>query len=176
MTSVPVMASSISLVYIEAQDRLALFVSAASGEQLALMVTRRLAARLVNGLAGLLERTSAAALEAPAEARGDVVMFEHQGAVAAVQAAPRQAPPAGSAAVDHQVASILMDSVDVTTHRDSFVLLLKSGEQALASLQVSRSDLHRIVAVLRRKCEEAEWNLPIETTWLDLATGSMTLN
>lgn len=177
-TTLPLAATSISFLYVEAEDRLAFVVTAAS-DRLALLVTRRLASRLVNGLAGLLERTSAAALEAPAQARGDVVMFEHQGAVAAAQAAAETsaaAPTGGETPVSGDVASVLIDSVDVTTHPDRFALVLKKGPQALATMEVGRADLHRIVAVLRRKCEEAEWRVPIETTWLDVATGSMTLN
>lgn len=183
----PLAVTSISFLYVEKEDRLALIVSSAAGDQLALLMTRRLAIRVINGLAGLLERTSAKAQEAPAEVRGDVVMFEHQGAVATAdhetletpgvnegQGKSRQAPQATDD--QQQVATVLFDSIDVTTHPDRFTLGFRAGQQLLAGMDVSRSDLHRIVAVLCRKVEDAQWQIPIETTWLDISTGSLTLN
>lgn len=175
----PFSATSISLAYVEAEDRIALLAGAATGDRLAMMVTRRLAIRLVNGLAGLLERTSAVAQEAPSEVRGDVVMFEHQGALAAADGEPRMpraVPSTLEQGQQSQVASILIDAVDVTTHPDRFTLAFKAGGGALATMKVNRADLHRVVALLRRKCEEADWRVPIEALWLDASTGSVTLN
>lgn len=171
-------AVSLSVMYHPGEDRLVCVAAGSDGGRLALMVTRRLAIRLVNGFARLLERTSAAALEAPARARGDIVMFEHQGALAsAAGPAPASAAPAPEAPpAQAQMPTQLLDAIDVKVHPDRFALTLKSGAQELARMQVSRHDLHRLLALLRRKCDEAAWHVPIETGWLDLEAGSMTLN
>jgi len=69
-----------------------------------------------------------------------------------------------------------MDAVDVKITPNLFILILKSGSKAMTQLQVTRGDLHRLLALLRRKCDEADWHLKTETRWLDLDAGSMTLN
>lgn len=182
--TVPV-AVSVSVLYSLTEDRLAMFAIAADGTQQVLMVTRRLAVRLVNGFAHLLERTSAAAAEAPERARGDMVMFEHQGALSSISpsASPAESssPRGGSvppaAAVARATAkAVLMHAVDVTVTPERFVLTLKSDAGPVASMEVTRGDLHRLLALVRRKCDEAEWRVPIQTRWLDLKSGSMTLN
>ncbi len=182
--TVPV-ATSLSVLYAVKEDRLAMVPTAADGTQRVLMVTRRLAGRLVNGFAHLLERTSAAAAEAPEHARGDMIMFEHQGALvsghpaarpARDPAAPTAPGPSTPALATVPANAALMDAVDVTVKPDRFVLTLKSDAGPVSSMEVTRGDLHRLLALMRRKCDEAEWNVPIQTRWLDLKSGSMTLN
>ena len=183
--TVPV-AVSVSVLYSLTEDRLAMVAIAADGTQQVLMVTRRLAVRLVNGFAHLLERTSAAAAEAPERARGDMVMFEHQGALSSISppassaesASPRggAVPPAAAAVARATAKAVLMHAVDVTVTPERFVLTLKSEAGPVASMEVTRGDLHRLLALVRRKCDEAEWRVPIQTRWLDLKSGSMTLN
>jgi hypothetical protein len=174
-------AISISVLYHAAEDRLACVATAADNSQLALMVTRRLTTRLVNGFAHLLERTSLAAQEAPERARGDIVMFEHQGAIASgAQAAPaaESLPSQGisKGTETTRLPSMLMDAIDIKIRPKLFILSLKSGGKAVAQMQVTRADLHRLLALLRRKCDEADWDIKNETSWLDLDAGSMTLN
>jgi len=185
----PPKAISVSVLYHAAEDRLACVATAADNSQLVLTVTRRLTGRLVNGFAHLLERTSSAAQEAPERARGDIVMFEHQGAIAS-GAQPTQA--SGSSPIPEtategatgtsqgpetkRLPSVLMDAIDVKVTPTLFVLILKSDGNAVAQMEVTRADLHRLLALLRRKCDEADWDIKTETRWLDLDAGSMTLN
>lgn len=177
----PLKAVSVSILYHPVEDRLAWVVTAADKSQLALTVTRRLTTRLVNGFAHLLERTSSAAQEAPQRARGDIVMFEHQGALAVVQAASSGSTSntgtgAATGPEATRLPSMLMDTVEVKITPEKFILTLKSGGKAVAQMEVTRGDLHRLLALLRRKCDEADWRVVTETSWLDLDAGSMTLN
>lgn len=179
----PPKAISISVLYHAAEDRLALVATVADNSQLALTVTRRLTTRLVNGFAHLLERTSSAAQEAPSRVRGDIVMFEHQGALAVAQAASAGPVSSAGAATGAGVGTetmrlpvLLMDALDVKITPERFILILKSGGKPMAQMKVTRSDLHRLLALLRRKCDEADWHIKTETSWLDLDAGSMTLN
>ena len=71
---------------------------------------------------------------------------------------------------------MLMDTVEVKITPERFILILKSGGKAVAQMEVTRGDLHRLLALLRRKCDEADWRVVTETSWLDLDAGSMTLN
>ena len=188
----PSPAASVSVVYHSAEDRLLFVVTGADNLKRAIMVTRRLTIRLIDGFAHLLDRTSSAAQEAPEWARSDMIMFEHQGALAKVQApsaasvtapgAVTQKKPmsdtvagAGSAAKTPPL-PILMDAVDIKIKPKSFLLTLKSGGQAVSHMEVGRGDLHRFLALLRRKCDEADWRVVNQTKWLDLDAGSMTLN
>lgn len=173
----PPRAISVSVLFYAAEDRLALVVTTEDNSQLALMLTRRFAARLVNGFAQLLERTNSAAQEAPLRSRGDIVMFEHQGALTIAQAAaPSAKRVAATGAKASRAPCMLMDAVDVKITPNLFILILKSGSKAMTQLQVTRGDLHCLLALLRRKCDEADWHLKTETRWLDLDAGSMTLN
>lgn len=175
--SPPLTVASISFLYVENEDRLALIVSDAADGQLGLMVTRRLAARMINGLASLLECTSPTAQEAPADVRADVVMFEHQGAVAIGSSSQQAQPTTIPKPKENQreVATVLIDSLDVTTHPDRFTISFKAGQKVLAVMNGTRPELHRVVAVLKRKAEDAGWKIQIETTWLDDSV-SLTLN
>jgi len=68
----------LSLSYNIAEDRLIIIATGQNKARLALLLTRRLTERLINGLAALLEKSSVVAARAPAELRGDVVLLEHQ--------------------------------------------------------------------------------------------------
>lgn len=176
-------ATSVSVVYDMAEDRLVCIAKTSAHEQLAVAVTRRLTTRLVNGFARLLERTSSTAQQAPSEVRSDIVMFEHQSALTVVQAdvadpvpGPKASPQENLKSQPVQKPIMLMDAIDVTCMPGQFVLTLKCVGQSLVQMQMGRDDLHRFLALLRRKCDDADWQIVHEISWLDQDVGSMTLN
>jgi len=174
----PIVAHSLSFAYNESEDRLVLLTTSAAGENLALLFTRRLTNRLINGLAGILEKSSAAVSQAPAAMRDDVIMLEHHGAVSTLtDQAPAEpsavpAPPPSSV----QAPVHLVTSVDVKTTPAHFEVVLKNTEQPLALFTASRAEIHRIVDVLGRHARDADWAIKPEAAWLELGQTSVTLN
>lgn len=173
----PLAVSAFSTAYVEREDRIAVVVTSPDGERLALMLTRRLAGRLVNGLAGLLERTSSIAHHLPEDARGAVILFEHQGAVTQPkESSVEQAAPSIESR-DERVPMLLLTDVGVTTHPDRFRVTLRHADHALAAFDCGRSDLHRLIAIIQSTCDQVGWRVPIQATWLHPdADGALTVN
>jgi len=179
MTDAPAMAGGpvlrppthISLGYSQSEDRLVLWIGSGEGAP-TLHLTRRLTGMLLNGLAGILARSSAMAAQAPADLRDEVVMMEHQGATTA--AGP---VPADPASLPPPAPPILVQTVNITTHTTSFSLVLRTGEDTeVASLRLSRAELHRVIELLRRQSDVAGWALPVDAGWLAPVSGQVTVN
>lgn len=169
--------SAISVAYSEHEDRLAIVVTSQADERLALMLTRRLAGRLINGLASLLERTSALAQDVPVETRDAVVLFEHQGALNQSKTNNDQQAEPSDKNNNERVPMLMLTDISVTTHPKHFIVTLQHTNEIIAKFKCGRNDLHRLIAMLRSKCEEADWNLSIDVNWLlPNADGSMTVN
>ncbi|WP_164550267.1 hypothetical protein, partial [Devosia equisanguinis] len=74
--------SGLTIAYSAVEDRLVVWLRGQEQQLVPLLFTRRLSALLINGLAGILARSSPAAAQAPAALRDDVILMEHQGAMA----------------------------------------------------------------------------------------------
>lgn len=179
--SLPIAAKSMSFTHSESEDRLVLLVEGEAGARLALMFTRRLTERLMNGLASIIERSSVAANHAPADMRGDVILLEHQGAVSAATGptgsdGSSKADPSGGEGMTGEVPARLVTSVTVNTQPENFDFVIRDGEIALARFQVNRTELHRILDILGRQAKAAAWNLRTEAGWLEPGQTSFLLN
>jgi hypothetical protein len=179
--SLPITVKSMSFAYSEIEDRLVWLVEEQKDDRLALMFTRRLTERLVNGLAGIIEVSSLSVKHAPAEMRGDVILLEHQGAVSAatelVDAA--ESTKAYSAAVHGMTGEVpvrLVTSVSVNTLPENFDFVLRDGETALAHFRVNRTELHRILSIISGQAQAAEWSLRTEVGWLKPGQTTILLN
>ena len=182
----PVKATSLTFKYSEAEDRLIVLASEPAGTKIGLLLTRRMIGRLINGLAGILEKSSLAASHAPAEMRDDVVLLEHQGAISNRGAASQGQPtlgsnpaksPAQAAQEPVQVQSVHIQSIDISVKPTHFELLLKDGKlQPIVAMNIGRPELHRVLDMLTRKAEEADWNIRIEAKWLEPGQTSVSLN
>jgi hypothetical protein len=170
-----------TIVFHEAEDRLLVLAADGAGEQQGLVLTRRLTARLINGLAVILERSNVAASTAPDELRSDIVLMEHQGALAGTDAAApageaqAQAPtadPAGTVQINLR----LVTSVDIKTNPRDFHMALKTAVGEPVAVVLNRLDLHRLVELLKRQADTAGWNLQIEADWLGDDHSQLTLN
>ena len=161
-------ATTVSVCYLQQDDRLAL--DCADGtRRIRLILTRRLTRRLLNACIGLLERSSAVLAKTPAALRSEVIGMEHLSALK--RAAPAPAPP-GPALRD--LGSVLVTQIDLQTAADAFSILLQSDGEPVARLALSRSILHRTVALIDEWAERAEWDIGSRTGWLTAAvTGAM---
>ncbi|SFV26767.1 hypothetical protein SAMN05216456_0105 [Devosia crocina] len=161
--------TQLTLGYSQAEDRLVLWLG--EGTE-ALHLTRRLTGLLINGLAGVLARSSATAAQAPADLRNDVVGMERQGAIAAAAvspAAPTALPPPGPA---H-----LIEAVDIATLPTTFRLAFRTpAALTVGVLVLSRAEMHQVVDLLRRQSELAQWALPVTAPWLNDTHGALVVN
>lgn len=173
ISSAPPTTGQISLGYNAREDRLVLWLG--SGETATtLLITRKLCGLLIKGFAGVLARSSPVAAQVPAALRDDVVMMEHQGAMASARVGPAQAdklPP-----LTPDAAPMLIETVNITvTPADFHVRFRPSPEGEGPQIALSRSDMHMVVELLKRQSDLAEWNLPIEDGWLS-GSGQVTVN
>jgi hypothetical protein len=173
----PIKATSLTFTFNETEDRLVVLASNSAGAKIGLLLTRRMTGRLINGLAGILEKSSLTASHAPAEMRGDVVLLEHQGAISDTGAHERikSAPDIDALQVAQQTVHI--ESIDVSVKLTHFEIVLQDGRlQSIVDLAVGRAELHRVLALLKHKSGEADWNIRIDAGWLEPGQTSLTLN
>lgn len=165
----------VSLGYSSKEDRLVLWLGNGETAQV-LHITRRLCALLINGLAGILAKSSAVAAQAPAELRNDIVLMEHQGAMAAStvrSATPQTLPPVAKPAA----VPMLVETVNITTAPSNFRLRFRPSPDGNGpEVTLSRADLHLVLEMLKRQSDLAEWNLSLEPGWLTTSAGQVTVN
>ena len=179
VTSVPT-ARTLSLVYNEKEDRLLLTLGTQEA-RLRLLLTRRLAGGLINGLADLLAKTSPGAKQASKDVRESMLLFEHH---EAVQAAARRHAAGGAkskakadAAVPPRLlAPVLLSAVDISSKGERFTLIFKGPQEALAAFLASRQELHQVLDLLRSKTVSAGWALSMAAGWLDAGVAKQRMN
>jgi hypothetical protein len=169
----------LSFGYSQAEDRLVMLMQS-GGELSSLLFTRRLTALLINGLADILVGSSAMASRAPEAMREDIVLMEHQSVMQQAQAAaPAPAPgpaPQPPGQPRESAAPMLVQTINIATHPNHFVLEFRPGEGASVTAALNRADLHRVLEVLKRRADEANWNLPVGAAWLSATPAAVTLN
>lgn len=154
-----------------------------TGEKIGLLLTRRMVGRLINGLAGILHKSSLTAIHAPAEMRNDVILLEHQGAISNTgsQHEPVDTDPDKDsqqvAQQSIQIQTVLIQRIDISVKPKLFEIVLKDGKfQPIVAIDIGRIELHRVLDTLTRKAEEADWDIRIEAKWLEPGQTSLTLN
>lgn len=179
----PLKATSLTFTNSEPEDRLIVLASVPTRGKIGLLLTRRMTGRLINGLAGILDKSSVAAIHAPAEMRDDVILLEHQGAISDrdTHQQPLDTDPDTDAAqvAQHstQIQTILIQSIDISVKPTLFEIVLKDGKlQPIVAIDIGRAELHRVLDTLTRKAAEAEWDIRIDAKWLEPGQTSMTLN
>ena len=174
----PIKATSLTFTFNESEDRLVVLASNPAGAKIGLLLTRPMTGRLINGLAGILEKSRLTASHAPAEMRDDVVLLEHQGAFSG-GSTQEQAKPAPDADAPQpvQIQTVHIQSIYVSVKPTLFEIVLKDGRfQPIVALDIGRAELHRVLALLTRKAEEAVWDIRIEAKWLEPGQTSLTLH
>lgn len=161
------------------EDRIILDCGAGTGAAVFLL-TRRLTAQLLNGIAAVLERSNALASKTAGDVRTGIILMERQGALAHGRrlAAPQAQKREGELKVASpvKIKGRLVTNVQLTTKPRSFELVLQAGRTPPATLVLSRMELHRILEVLKQQAEKAGWNIQLEADWLEDHAGQLTLN
>jgi len=182
----PLKASRLALRYDMVEDRLVLLAISAADTAVALLLTRRLVARLLNGLSQVLEKSSPLAQRAPSEMRGDVILLEHQGALKGDGSrAAQEGDPSGSAqkftrktdaAAHPQAPAQLVHTVSITTKPKLFEVVMKGPKEAIATFSVSRTKLHQFLNQLRNAADQADWQIELDAAWLTQESQEILLN
>lgn len=176
-------APSLSFAYSSEEDRLGLTIHREDATR-RLLLTRRLTSLLVNGLAHILEKSSALAGKIPAEFREDMILLEHHKAIQPrmkgavrprngdslpAQVQPHHQPPG-------ELQPSLVSGVNITTRPNGFILVFKGKMGPLAQIEVSRPELHRILEMFKRRAEAASWGLTIQACWLEREQSEVAIN
>lgn len=173
------LATHLKIVFHESEDRLVILASNTTGKQDALMLTRRLTARLINGLAAILEQSNIAASKASDDLRNDIILMEHQVAIAVGQPSSEGVTGQPGKLLPLETTQLrprLVSKVNIMTNPLDFHVVLQGAHGAPVGLVVNRVELHRVVEVLKRQAEGAGWNLQIDANWLGDDQGQLTLN
>lgn len=171
VTKQPLSVSSLSLFYNEAEDRLVFLATDEAGTRLALVLTRRLTARLIDGVASILQKSNLAASMMPADIQADLVMLEHQEAVAhrahgsskTDGGSPDARPATGW---PMQLPGIFVTSVDIVTMPTHFRIRIRNGKAVAAHFDCNRSELHRVLDMLVARASQADWGIAVKAEWL----------
>jgi hypothetical protein len=169
MTDTVVDVRTVNFRYDEVEDRLFLDCIGAERKR-TLLLTRRIARRLLHVFANALASSSPSVNKAPADARREVIALEHFSSLAVAQpkaapaGEPEQAGDKGSQPVS--LGQDLVWKVDVEIQPTLFRILLHSITDPLASLTLTRGDFHKLLAALDRWSVEAEWDIHGASGWL----------
>jgi hypothetical protein len=155
--------TSIRLGFLESDDRLLLdFVC--SDETRPLLVTRRIARRMIQGLAKMLANPNPAMARVPDSHKTEMLIWEHLTALT----------PAGAGG-DDAAAGVpprrpapwpLLTRLDLNAHDNVFRLRFEASDHGAVAVDMTREELHRLLANLRQLARHAEWDLDAEVGWL----------
>lgn len=171
VTKHPLAVRLLSLLYNEAEDRLVFVAADEAGTRLAPVLTRRLTARLIDGVAAILEKSNLAASTMPADIQADLVLLEHQEAVAhrpygsskTDGGSPDARPETGRRM---QLPNIFVTSVDIVTRPTHFEIHIRNGKAVAAHFNCNRPELHRVLDMLVARASQADWGIAVKAEWL----------
>ena len=171
----------ISFGYHQVEDRLMVFFGDQSGEIKSLALTRRLTGRIVNALAQVLKKSSNEARNAPSEMQDDIILLEHQDALqdrqssASSQASgERQQGKSKTAVGDGPVQ--LVHAAQIVSKPDGFVFVFLGPQHPLATMNLNRKDLHRLLETLSLYAHKVDWDIPVDVSWLNPDLSKIIVN
>ena len=160
---------NITFNFNEAEDRIVLRCTFADRAPAALLLTRRMAAPLLEKLVKLLMNTSEVAAALPARLREEVMLMEHAHALAKV--AEQAAQPAAVPGVQGKAVRRLLTRIDFQRQPERCTLLFfcNGGDTAFAVITLNRVQLHWFVDTLDRFAQRFGWEIrPPQRDWLAL--------
>jgi hypothetical protein len=150
---------TITFVYAAREDRILAAINAGHAEAWSCWLTRRLVLVLLERAAELLATTSPLAQRAPAEARGDIVAFERDAAIAHTAKAMSRTPP--GLVKTSGTSAELVDRLTISDQGGGFRVELVGDSGGGAAGAVARAELQRILQMLQGEIVKAGWlNVP----------------
>jgi hypothetical protein len=176
LTSTAAPTRSLKLGYDPTQDRLSLVLTDGTEPSIDLRLTRRFTQILLNGLAGIVERSSKIASQAPAEMRDDVILMEHQRALNP-SGTPRNATSWLPAMTRSKaLPARLVSGVKVSVKPSRFELTIEADNEAVVTLPLDRLQLHRLLEQFKQHAEFADWKINIEAAWMEPEQTELVIN
>jgi hypothetical protein len=149
---------TVTFVYGPREDRILAAINAGNPEAWSCWLTRRIVLVLLERAEGLLASTSALAQRAPAEARGELVAFERDAAIANTAKSMSRTPP--DVLKTSGPAAELVDRLTISGQGDKFRVELQGGESGGGAVgMVARAELQRILQMLQAEVAKANWSI-----------------
>jgi hypothetical protein len=146
---------SITFVYNTAEDRILAAVNPGSAEAWSCWLTRRLSLALLENAGKFLASTSTLVQRAAPEARGEVVAFEREAAVAQTAPAMSLTPPQ---VLKTTVATAeLVQRVTLTQQGERIRMEVRGVAGGGADAALARAELQRILQMLQAEVAKAAW-------------------
>ncbi len=156
--------TTIRMGFLEQDDRLLVdFVYPAS--TITVLVTRRITRRMIQGLAQILATSNAAMARVPAPHKTEMLIWEH---LSSLHPASGGGEGGGPPEQPHRPPAPwpLLLRLDITPMSTAFTLRFESMDGAVASIDMNRGELHRLLASLRQLARHGGWDLDAEVGWL----------
>jgi len=160
------------------EDRLVIVARTRDHGYRGLWLTRRLTGGLLQRFAQELHRSSPHAAKAAPGFRDEVLRMEHLGAISkspsgASTGGSTTDKPSGEPPGD--TAWFLVPAVHLRWQEQLLVVTfdgLKRGDhhrrrEAVVAIALDRGQAHQVLSLLSRKAQEAQWNLPRASAWID---------
>jgi len=161
MTSV----NTLRMGFLETEDRLLVdFVY--PDHVLSMLVTRRIIRRVIQGIAHVLAQSSPVIARVPASHKTEVLVWEHLSALQPELAEGSGGGGEKAMALHSPPPWQVMNKLDISTLPTSFSLRFEGRGGAVATMSMSRPELHRLLAHLRQLARHSEWDIDTEIGWL----------
>jgi hypothetical protein len=157
-------ATTIRTGFLEQEDRLLMdFVY--PDEIMTFAVSRRIARRMITGLAQILANPNGVMARIPASHQNEMLIWEH---LSALNPATGETAGSDGGTQPQRPAAPwpLLHTLNINTLETGFRLSFETADHKAAVLQMNRGELHRLLANLRQLARHAEWDLDAEVGWL----------
>lgn len=160
--------TTIRMGFLEQDDRLLVdFVYPAS--TVTVLITRRITRRIIQGLAHILATSNAAMARVPAPHKTEMLIWEHLSSLHPANSGQSGGGPGGSPPEQpHRPPAPwpLLLRLDLTPQNAAFALRFEAADGAVATIDMNRGELHRLLASLRQLARHGGWDLDAEVGWL----------
>jgi len=171
-------ARSLQLGINRVEDRVVLICHTLRHGRRAAWLTRRLLRTLLDRYAGFLADSSPTAAQVGPAHRADVLQMEHISALAADSTGEEEAETGERGDADAPPGHFLVTEAHFQAREGAIVLALdgvarpgdganRTGREAVFALSLARTDAHKLLDMLKRKGEEAGWDLPAPSPWTE---------
>ncbi|SDG15745.1 hypothetical protein SAMN05216241_10647 [Limimonas halophila] len=155
------------------EDRLVLIAHTVRDGPRAAWFTRRLLRQLLNRYASFLAESSPTAAQADPAQRGEILQMEH---ISALETGGDGGDNPGGAS--DPAAHFLVTEAHLQARKGAIVLALDglrrhgdgadgTARERVCALTLDRPNAHKILDVLKRKSDEAGWDLPAPSDWTE---------
>jgi len=153
--------------FLESDDRL--LIDFVFPQEIAtFLVTRRITRRLIRGLAQILATPNSVMARVPTTHKTEMLIWEHLSSLNPLNAgaAGGEAGAPGGQPERPPLPWPVLHTVNITPLESGFRLIFDGTDQKSVTMELTRQELHRLLANMRQLARHAEWDLDAEVSWL----------